>query len=315
MADLNGLSSHGVMRIPRIVVGIDAGTHFPGRRPRIVREGPAFAVLDGHSALGVLVGITAMRMAMAKARAVGVGCVTAFNANHFGTAGFYCHMATEQNMIGMTVCNGSPGVAAPSGRKAVIGPNPIAIGAPTRSRPIVLDMSIAAIVRGKVLEYQRKAQALPVGVALGADREPTTDPTEALAGSFLPFGGDQAYKAFGLGVMIDILSGPLAGAAYADKVRGSADTTEDCTKGDFYLAVDIGQFRDLDDYLDDVEDLAAIIRGSGEQVYLPGEVEDQRSATAGGLISLDDDMAVQLANIGERLDLQPPPTLRHGRRV
>jgi L-2-hydroxycarboxylate dehydrogenase (NAD+) len=97
---------------------------------------------------------------------------------------------------------------------------------------------------------------------------------------------------------VDILSGPLAGAAYADKVRGSADTTQDCTKGDFYLAIDIGQSRDLDHYLDDVEGLAAIIRASGAQVYLAGGVEEQRCAAAGGRITLDDDMAVQLANIG-----------------
>lgn len=305
-ADLNGLSSHGVMRVPRIFAGIEAGTHFPDRRPRVTRDGPAFAVIDGAHALGVVVGVTAMRTAMTKARTVGVGCVTVHNTNHFGTAGFYCHLAAEEHMIGMTMCNGSPGVAAPGGDRPVIGPNPIAIGAPTRSRPIVLDMSIAAVVRGRVLEYQRRKLPLPPGVALGPDRQPTTDPSEALAGSFLAFGGEQAYKAFGLGVMIDILSGPLTGAAYADRVRGSADTTQECTVGDLFLAIDIGQLRDYEQYLDDVEELARVVRGSGTEVYLPGDIEEERTAASGGFVHLDDDMAVQLSAAAQQLDVPLP---------
>jgi L-2-hydroxycarboxylate dehydrogenase (NAD+) len=113
--------------------------------------------------------------------------------------------------------------------------------------------------------------------------------------------------------MIDILSGPLAGAAYGDKVRGSADTTEDCTKGDFYLAIDISQFRQLDDYLNEVEELVEIIRSSGGEVLVPGEMEDRRSAAAGGIVTLDNDMAHQLASIGERFQVQPPSNLRNAR--
>jgi L-2-hydroxycarboxylate dehydrogenase (NAD+) len=305
-ADLNGLSSHGVMRVPRIFAGIEAGTHFPDRRPTVTRDGPAFAVIDGAHALGVVVGVTAMRTAMSKAKAVGVGCVTVHNTNHFGTAGFFCQLAAEQRMIGMALCNGSPAVAAPGGNRAVIGPNPIAISAPTRSRPIVLDMSIAAVVRGRVLEHQRRKLPLPPGVALGPDRQPTTDPSIALAGSFLAFGGEQAYKAFGLGVMIDILSGPLAGAAYTDRVQGSADTTQECTVGDFFLAIDIGQLRDYEQYLEDVEDLARIVRDSGTDVYLPGDIEAERAAASGGMVHLDDDMAVQLAAAARRLSVPLP---------
>src|SRR5687768_7175743 len=123
-ADMHGLASHGVMRIPRIFDGIDAGTHFPERRPRLVRENAAFAVFDGQSGLGTVAGIVAMRTAIEKARAAGGGCVTVFNSNHFGTAGFYCRLAAEAQMVSMTMCNGSPGMASPGGRRAVLGPNP-----------------------------------------------------------------------------------------------------------------------------------------------------------------------------------------------
>lgn len=212
-------------------------------------------------------------------------------------------------MISMTMCNASPGVASPSGRRAVLGTNPMAIGAPTRGKPIILDMSISAIVRGKALEYERTGQQLPEGAAIDAAGRPTTDPAAALAGAFLPFGGSQAYKVFGLGVMIDILSGPLAGAAYADKVRGSANTKEDCNKGDFYLAVDVGQFRDYEEYLDDVEDLVRIVKSSGDEVFMPGEIEEQRAEQAKGTVTLDADMATQLAGLGARTGVAVPPQL------
>ena len=308
-ADLYGLASHGVMRIPRIFDGIDAGTHFPDRKPLLLKENAAFAVFDGQSGLGTVAGIVAMRTAVEKARAAGVGCVTVFNGNHFGTAGFYCRMAADEHMISMTMCNGSPGVASPSGHRAVLGTNPIAMGAPTRGNPIILDMSISAVVRGRVLEYERTGKPLPEGVAVDVEGNPTTDPTAALAGAFLPFGGSQAYKVFGLGVMIDILSGPLAGAAYADKVRGSANTTEDCNKGDFYLAIDVGQFRDYEEYLDDVEDLVRIVKSSGEEVFMPGEIEEQRAERANGIVTLDADMATQLAALGTRTGVPVPPQL------
>lgn len=311
-ADLYGLASHGVMRVPRIFDGIDAGTHFPDREPELLRENAAFAVFDGRSGLGAVAGAVAMETAMEKARAAGVGCVTVFNSNHFGTAGFYCRLAAENRMISVTMCNASPGVSSPSGRRAVLGTNPLAIGAPTRSDPIVLDMSIAAIVRGKVLEHQRTGKPLPEGVAVDPDGNPTTDPSAALAGAFLPFGGSQAYKVFGLGVMIDILSGPLAGAAYADHVRGSANTKEDCNKGDFYLAIDISQFRDYEEYLNDVEDLARIVKESGEEVYLPGDIDEERAAKANGRVVLDEDIAGQLAQLGDRVGTTVPGELRIG---
>jgi LDH2 family malate/lactate/ureidoglycolate dehydrogenase len=109
-------------------------------------------------------------------------------------------------MIGITMCNGEPGVCSPAGTRAVIGPNPIAVGAPTRSKPVVLDMSIASIVRGRVLEYQRTRKALPEGVAIDEEGGPTVDPSAALLGAFLPFGGSQASTTSVLSIMESVPS-------------------------------------------------------------------------------------------------------------
>jgi L-2-hydroxycarboxylate dehydrogenase (NAD+) len=298
LADLYGFASHGVMRIPRIQAGIDAGTHVPTARPEVIRDGPAMALIDGHSALGVAVALSAMRLAIEKARGAGIGCVGVVNSNHFGMAGYYVRLAAAEGMVGLTMCNGAPGMAAFGGKRAVLGTNPIAIGAPTRGDPIALDFSPASVVRGRTLEAQRKGEQLPEGVAVDRDGRPTTDPTAALEGAFLPYGGPQAYKTYGLALMIDVLCGPLVGAAFGDRVTGSADTSVDCNKGDLHVAIDIGRFRDDDAFLDDMDDLARMMKDSGDAVLLPGEREHERVAASGGTVVLDDDMAEQLRELG-----------------
>jgi L-2-hydroxycarboxylate dehydrogenase (NAD+) len=297
LGDLYGFASHGVMRIPRIQVGIDAGTHVPSARPTVVRDGPATALIDGNSALGVAVALVAMRTAIAKAREVGIGAVGVVNGNHFGMAGYYVRLAAAERMIGLTFCNGAPGMAAFGGKRAVLGTNPIAMGAPTRGRPIALDFSPASVVRGRTLEAQRKGEQLPEGVAVDRDGRPTTDPTAALDGAFLPYGGPQAYKTYGLALMVDILCGPLMGAAFGDGVTGSADTTVDCNKGDLHVAIDIGRFRDYDAFLDDIDELVRMVKDSGDAVLLPGEREHEREDASGATVVLDDDMAQQLRDL------------------
>jgi L-2-hydroxycarboxylate dehydrogenase (NAD+) len=304
LGDLYGFASHGVMRIPRIQVGIDAGTHVPTARPTVVRDGPAMALIDGNSALGVAVALVAMRTAIEKARDVGIGVVGVVNSNHFGMAGYYVRLAAAERMVGFTFCNGAPGMAAFGGKRAVLGTNPIAIGVPTRGRPIALDFSPASIVRGRTLEAQRKGEQLPEGVAVGRDGRPTTDPTAALEGAFLPYGGPQAYKTYGLALMVDILCGPLIGAAFGDAVTGSADTSVDCNKGDLHIAIDIARFRDYESFLDDTDELVRMVKDSGDAVLLPGEREHEREDAAGGTIVLDDDMAQQLRDLGSRYGVE-----------
>jgi L-2-hydroxycarboxylate dehydrogenase (NAD+) len=299
-ADLYGFASHGVMRILRIQDGIDTGTHFPANEPRVVRDSPGSALIDGNSALGVAVGLLATRLVVEKARSAGVACVGVYNSNHFGMAGYYVRRIAAERMIGFAFCNAAPGMAPFGGKRAVLGTNPIAIGAPTRGLPIALDLSPASVVRGKALEAQRTGQQLPPGVAVDREGRPTTDPTAALQGAFLPYGGDQAYKTYGLALMIDVLCGPLVGAAFADRVTGSADTTVDCNKGDLYLAIDIAQFRDYDDFLSDMDELVQAVKASGDGVLLPGEREHEREAAAHGKVTLDDDMLKQLERLGQR---------------
>jgi len=293
-AELTGHGSHGVMRFLRIIEGIRTGTHCPGGRPRLVRTGPGTARIDGRRALGVPTAVFAMRTAIDLAGETGIGAVTVRDTHHFGMAGYYPAMAARHGMLGLALCNTQPAITPPGGKGRVLGTNPISIAAPTRGEPLVLDMSVAAVSRGQVLEAARRGESLPAGVALDEGGRPTTDPTRALTGSLRPFGGDAAHKAFGLALMIDILSGVLAGAAFGDRVTGTAETSRPCTKGDFFAALDVSRFRDMEEFLDDVEELSGIVKRSGSNVCLPGEIERDRLNAARGRVVLDDDLAASL---------------------
>lgn len=297
-AELSGHGSHGLMRFLRIIRGIRSGTHCPANRPRVVRKGASTALMDGNRALGVPVAASAMRLAADLAARTGVGCVGVRNSNHFGRAGFYSALAARRGLIGLALCNTQPAIAPPGGEGPVLGTNPLAIAAPTRGEPLVLDMSAASLPRGRILEAARKGEAIPSGAALDEKGNPTTDPERALAGALLPFGGAAAYKTFGLALMIDILCGPLTGAAFGTRVTGTAETTEPCTKGDFFAALDVSRFRDSNEFLDDVETLASMVRRSGTAVLLPGEIETRRMQSNEGRVRLDDDLAEALMETG-----------------
>ena len=317
-AELSGLGSHGVMRLIRILDGIQAGTHFPHLSPTIVRENASTALLDGHHGLGVPSAMTAMRLAVKKAEETGLGCVGLKNSTHFGLAGYYAEYAALNNMIGIALCNTQPAIAPGGGRKKIIGTNPIAIAVPAGEYPLVLDMSMSAVSRGYVLEAARRGQTIIENSAVDENGIPTTRPEQALKGALLAFGGKSAYKAFGLAFMVDVLCGPLVGAAFADEVKGTADTTSMCTKGDLFLALNIESFRDPVEFKTEVTELAAKVNQSGTNVLLPGEKEQKARLNSGGLIRLDVDIIQRLKEEGGRTGHPLPRTRsedQHGRRI
>ena len=134
-------------------------------------------------------------------------------------------------------------------------------------------MATSVGARGKILECQRKGEELPPNFAIDKDGNPTTDPTTALEGSILPFGG---FKGYALSFMIEILTGPLVNAAFGAAVKGTAgDYKEDCTKGDLFVAIDPSKFVDIDTFKKEVEEFVQEIRDGGAMA-IPGDLEVSR---------------------------------------
>ena len=228
-ADLKGFSSHGIGRFPQYIKGLKAGTIDPEAEISIDNETVSMALLNGNHKFGQVVTYTAMEIAIEKAKETGIGIVGVHNSNHFGVAGYYSDMAIMQDMVGIVVANTEPAVAPIGGKEPIIGTNPIALGIPSNSHYVSVDMATSASARGKLLEAKRKGEKIPENVALDVDGNPTTDPEAALKGSILPFG---AHKGYALSFMIEILAGPLVRAAFGKQVTGTANPEEMCTKGD-----------------------------------------------------------------------------------
>ena len=301
-ANLRGHDSHGVIRIPKWVVGLETGAINPLCRVKTIKQMAAGAVLDGDRGLGPVVGVAASNIAIFKAREAGICAVSVRRASHIGMLGYYADIIANNAMIGLCMTNTEPGMAPFGGAEKVLGTNPIAIGIPNRNKPLILDMSTSVVARGKIVLAKEKGEEIPEGWAINKDGEITKDPKEALEGALLPLGGP---KGSGLAIMVDLLTGALAGVAVGKSVKGTFDMKHEGTKGDLFMAVDPQSFTDLENFLDKVEELKDQIKHSRKakdvkEILLPGEVEymtKQRREKEG--IPLTEELCKELIRLAE----------------
>ena len=233
-AQARGKQSHGLIRLPRYVRGIEHGNVDPDGSIEIVRDAGAAATIDGGARLGPAVAVEALGEATARADQDGVGLVGVHNSTHLGALGYYTDRVRRDGYICLAMTNTEPAMPPYGGVEPVLGTNPLALGLPT-DPPFNLDMSTAAIARGSLEEAAERGEQIPEGVALDEDGEPTTDPKAALEGTILPFGGP---KGSGLAIAIEVLAGGLVGAAMGEDVTGTYHTEDPCTKGDLFVVVD-----------------------------------------------------------------------------
>ena len=299
-ADLKGFTSHGLGRFPQYIISIESGTINLKDNITIEKETPSIALVNGNSGFGQAVSYKAMKLAIKKAKEMGIGCVGVHNTNHFGVTGFYSDLALRENCIGLVLANTDPAIAPLGASEPLIGTNPIALGIPSDTY-ITVDMATSATARGKIIESKRKGLDLPDGWALDKDGNPTNDPEAALEGSILPFGG---FKGYALAALIEILTGPLVQAGYGKGVTGTASPTKDCTKGDLYVVIDPSKFGDFDEFVANTEDFVSQIRSTGENVAIPGDLEVKRIAEAeANGIEIDEKLYNQLKEICDDLGI------------
>ncbi|KAK7873581.1 hypothetical protein R5R35_009283 [Gryllus longicercus] len=243
-ADRRGHFSHGLNRLDMYVNDLQSGLCDGAVTPRVLRETPATAWVDGCNGLGPVVGTFCMELAIRKARETGVGWVAAKGSNHFGIAAWYSMMALKENMIGMSFTNTSPFLSPTRSKQAALGTNPLSLAAPAEGGDsYVLDMATTAVAVGKIEVQRRRGERIPAGWAQDASGAATTDPDEAMnVGCLMPLGGAEStsgYKGYGLALMVELLCGVLAGATYGPDVRkwmGDEDRPADL--GQCFVAVD-----------------------------------------------------------------------------
>lgn len=295
-ADLQGIDSHGVARLPAYAGMIERGAVSVTGEPRVALRDGATALIDAHNALGHGASERSMDLAIELAGEYGTGWVTTRNSNHYGIAGYYVKRAAEQGLIGLSGTNAGARVAPAGAAKPFFGTNPLAMAAPTRTPPMfVLDMATSAVSTGKFEIAARTGQ--PIVTGLGVDRQgrTTTDPSAIGSGGWmLPLGSTpehSAHKGSGLALMVEILSALLAGGPYGPGVQNLLFASSDEPPGvsHFFLALDPARFGDPAAFTQRVTDMLSAVRDLPANdpdvpVMTPGEPEwreEQRRRTGG----------------------------------
>jgi ureidoglycolate dehydrogenase (NAD+) len=288
-ATLRGLDSHGIISIlPAICNSINVGRIDPKGDVQTVKA----LVLKGNGAAGPVVGERTMRLAMENASKGGVGAAAAFNCNHFGAASYYASLALERGMIGVCACNAAPNVAPFGGAKGLHGTNPIAYAAPGgQEPPIVLDIATSAAAHGQITKAARRGQSIPQGWAIDKEGRATTDPS--VVGALLPFGG---HKGYGIGILVDVLTGALAGSTVGLDVRQQDVDREHAGQSYFMLAIDTEAFGGRAAFAERVDALSRQVHSippaeGFKEVLLPGELEwrEEQKRRANGIPLYDED--------------------------
>lgn len=283
-ANLCGHDSHGVMRVPQYVGFLQSGQYKPDAPFTVLNETPAVVAADGGWGLGQVQAFRLLSRLIPKAKALGVASGTLRNCGHIGRLGEYAEAAAKQNLALMAMVNSHGAgrrVAPPGGTQGRIGTNPICFGVPTTGDPVILDFGTSAVAEGKVRVHFQKGEPVPAGWLLDSAGQPTTDPAALYAtppGSILPFGGPQAYKGFGLGLLIDLLCGGLSGGRCAnpnDPMAGVGNAV-------VFAVFDPAAFGGVDHFLSQTDGLTGFVRGTppapGQTITLPGDPERKAKA-------------------------------------
>ena len=289
-ADMRGIDSHGVIRLKSYYGSrLAKGLIDPHAPLSVVKETQTTLAMDANNGLGHPASVKTMRLCIEKAALNGVALATVRNSNHYGIAGFYAMMALPEDMIGISFTNSSPFVAPTHGRKAMLGTNPIAVAVPSAAcRPYVLDMATSIVPIGRITVYQKNQKLIPPGWGIDQSGRVTEDPSKVLeGGALMPLGGTElmrGYKGYGLGLLVDIFSGVLAGSGFGEEVL-SASGDQPTRVGHFFAAIKIDAFRDINAFKRDMDQLLNGLRNSpkaeGEdRIYIHGEKEFEKAERA-----------------------------------
>lgn len=232
-AELRGLPSHGLQRLPRLVARLRAGLAHPNASGVCHWIRPGVLSVDGDRGLGPVVMMHAMEQLAIQVPEQGIALAAICNANHIGMLAYYAEAAAARGVIALVLTTSEALVHPFGGNEAMLGTNPIAIGIPTAAEPFVLDLATSRVSMGKIHHHALTCEPIPGDWAVDAQGHRTTDP--AMAGAIAPFGDAKGY---GLGLGVELLVAALAGSAFAPEVRGTLDATDAANKGDVLVLID-----------------------------------------------------------------------------
>ncbi len=292
-ADLRGIPSHGLIRTSLYLGLWEKGRITLNPVLTKIHETPSTATLDAGNGFGIIGAQKAMKLAIEKAKICGTGWVSLINSNHFGIAGYYAMMATEENMIGITTTNASPLVAPTWSTSKFLGTNPIAVAIPAgKNPPFVADFATTPIAQGKLAIMENKGMECATGYVQDKYGNPSTHPNVLKNdGAIVPLGSDYehgSHKGYCLGAIADIFSSVLGGANFGPYTPPQVAFLPLIEKsvgkgiGHFFGAMRIDAFRPADEFKASMDEWIATFRNAKpseghNEVLIPGDPERRKT--------------------------------------
>ncbi len=267
-AEIDGLGGHGLSRVESYSAQSRSGKVDGFAVPKLTRARSASARIDaGHGFAYPAIDLALAHLAET-APDTGIAAAAIHRSHHAGAVGHHVEALAARGLIALFFANTPKALLPTGGTRALFGTNPIAFAAPQRDcDPIVVDLALSEVARGKILTAAQAGTAIPEGWALDANGKPTTDAKAALAGTLLPIGG---AKGAALALMVELLAVSLGGANFASEAGSFFDADGDPPGvGQFIIAIDPDAFAGREQVLNRISDLADGFEGNGS-ARLPG---------------------------------------------
>ena len=295
-ADMEGISSHGASRVPQYCGHLTNGRARGGAVPEVARSSKAACLVDAKQGLAYPACALAVREAIVRAKEFGVAFVAIANSNHFGMAAHHVEAIARVGQVGFAFSNSPAAMPAWGGKRALFGTNPIAATFPRRSEPpLVIDLSLSAVARGRIMTAAREGKPIPAGWALDHEGRSTTDARAALDGTMVPAGG---VKGAMLALTVELLVCALSGAAFGFESDSFFTREGRPTRiGQAFLAIDPGALAGEEVFHERVETLVAAML-EDPAVRLPGERRRRnRERAAAEGIAIASDLLAQIRDL------------------
>ena len=295
-AEAQGLASHGLSRAPQYIGHLKRGRVNGDAIPKVRQRKPAALVVDAQEGLAFPACAVAVREAIRSAHECGTAFAVVTRSHHFGAAANHLAPVAQAGMVGLAFGNSPAGMPAWGGKRALFGTNPIAAVFPRRNDPpLVIDLSLSEVARGKLMVAAKKGEQIPLGWALDKDGNPTTDPRAGLEGMMMPAGG---VKGAMLAMVVELLCCALGGAAFGFEADSFfADEGNRPRIGQAFMVIDPAALAGKAVFHERIETLVSVMLIDPD-VRLPGQRREAlaQKAEADG-IDVPDALVQQLEEL------------------
>jgi (2R)-3-sulfolactate dehydrogenase (NADP+) len=295
-AEEQGLATHGMSRVPFYCSMLRNGRADGSAEPAMIADRAAVCLIDNRDGLPYVSVNWALDEVIQRARRNGIAFAGIRNSAHVGVLGIHLDRVAAAGLVGFAFTNSPAAIPAWGGKKGLFGTNPVAAAFPRKGKePLVIDLALTTVVRGKIMMAMKRGEKIPEGWALDRHGKPTTDPKEAIEhGSLFPIGGAKGAM---LALMFELICASLTGAAIGPEADSFFSEKGNKPRiGQAFIAIDPGQLAGLDKYFERVETVVSTMQADPE-VRLPGarRFASERASKAG--IEVADDLIAQIEKL------------------